>query len=236
MTKSEFEKWLVTFICKVYHQRMHSSIGMTPLRKWEIGVFGNAEVQGIGLPPRPADRMTILLDFLPSFQRTVQTFGVTIDGMSYYAEALRPWINAENRETGKKQECIFRRDPRDISSIWFFDPVLKHYFKIPFADQSLPAMSVWEYQQAKERLKKEGAKSVNEHQVLRAITELRSHVEDSKEKTKTARRQAQRRKEHEKKVSPAAPLPAQPARMPVAPSASGSGLIDGDIDAFGDIA
>lgn len=236
MTKSEFEKWLVTFICKVYHQRMHSSIGMTPLRKWEIGVFGNAEVQGIGLPPRPADRMTILLDFLPSFQRTVQTFGVTIDGMSYYAEALRPWINAENRETGKKQECIFRRDPRDISSIWFFDPALKHYFKIPFADQSLPAMSVWEYQQAKERLKKEGAKSVNEHQVLRAITELRSHVEDSKEKTKTARRQAQRRKEHEKKVSPAVPLPAQPARMPVPPPASVSGLIDGDIDTFGDIA
>ena len=236
MTKSEFETWLVTLICKVYHQRMHSGIGMTPLRKWEIGIFGNAEVQGIGLPPRPADRMTILLDFLPSFQRTVQTFGVTIDGMSYYAEALRPWINAENRETGKKQECIFRRDPRDISTILFFDPMLKQYFKIPFADQALPAMSIWEYQQAKERLKKEGAKSVNEHQVLRAITELRSHVEDSKEKSKAARRQAQRRKEHEKKVSPAAPLPTQQTKPPVVPPALLSGLIEGDIDTFGDIA
>lgn len=236
MTKSEFETWLVTLICKIYHQRLHSSLGMTPLRKWEIGIFGNAEVQGVGIPPRPADRLAILLDFLPSFQRTVQTFGVTVDGMTYYAEALRPWINVTDRETGKKRECIFRRDPRDISTIWFFDPTLKQYFKIPFADQALPAVSLWEYKQAKERLKKEGAKSFNEHQVLRAITELRSHVEDSKERTKTARRQAQRRKEHEKKVSPATPLTVQPVIANVAPSSSISGLIDGDIETFGDIA
>ncbi|MDH5298124.1 MAG: DDE-type integrase/transposase/recombinase [Desulfobulbaceae bacterium] len=237
MTKSEFEGWLVALISKVYHQRLHSSIGMTPLRKWEIGIFGNAEVQGIGLPSRPADRLTILLDFLPSFRRTVQTFGVTIDGMTYYAEALRPWINADDPETGKKRDFIFRRDPRDISSIWFFDPVLKQYFKIPFADQSLPVMSLWECQQAKEKLRREGVASVNEHQILIAITELRTRVEESKEKTKKARRQAQRRKEHEKKVSPSTPLPVESPK-PSSSSASSSfgDLADGDIDAFGDIA
>lgn len=236
MTKSEFETWLVTLICKVYHQRLHASIGMTPLKKWEIGIFGNAEVQGVGVPPRPADRLTILLDFLPAFRRTVQTFGVTIDGMSYYAEALRPWINVGDAETGKKLELVFRRDPRDISTIWFFDPTLKQYFKIPFANQALPAMSIWEYQQAKEKLKREGAASVNEHEILHAITELRTHVEEAKERTKKARRQAQRRKEHEKKVSPAAPLPTKPPQ-PVASSLDTfTALLDGDIDTFGDIA
>lgn len=235
MTKSEFEAWLVTLICKVYHQRLHTSIGMAPLKKWEIGIFGNGEIQGVGVPPRPNDRLTTLLDFLPAFRRTVQTFGVTIDGMSYYAEALRPWINAEDSKTGRKQELIFRRDPRDISAIWFFDPTLKQYFKIPFADQALPAMSIWEYQQAREKLKREGAASVNEHQVLRAITELRTHVEEAKERTKKARRQAQRRKEHEKNVSPAAPLPPPP--KPAASSQLAiTDLIDGDIDTFGDIA
>lgn len=234
MTKSEFETWLVTLICKVYHQRLHASIGMTPLKKWEIGVFGTATVQGVGVPPRPSDRLTILLDFLPSFRRTVQTFGVTIDGMSYYAEALRPWINAQDPETGKKLELVFRRDPRDISAVWFFDPTLKQYFKIPFADQSLPVMSIWEYQQAREALRREGAASVNEHQVLRAITELRTHVDEAKERTKKARRQAQRRKEHEKKVSPATPQPAT-AKPAAFPSAF-SDLVDGDIDIIGDIA
>lgn len=236
MTKSEFEAWLVTLICRVYHQRLHASIGMTPLKKWEIGIFGNGEVQGVGVPPRPGDRLTILLDFLPSFRRTVQTFGVTIDGMSYYAEALRPWINAGDSETGKKLELVFRRDPRDISAIWFFDPALKQYFKIPFADQALPAMSIWEYQQAKEKLKRQGAASVNEHEVLRAITELRTHVEEAKERTKKARRQAQRRKEHEKNISPAAPLPARLPQPTAAPQHPFTSLLDGDIDTFGDIA
>ncbi|AWI79471.1 transposase [Parazoarcus communis] len=236
MTKSEFETWLVTLISKFYHQRLHSAIGMTPLKKWEIGIFGNAEVQGIGVPPKPTDRLTVLLDFLPAFRRTVQTFGVTIDGVTYYAEALRPWINSTDSETGKKLDLVFRRDPRDISTIWFFDPTLKQYFKIPFSDQALPAMSIWEYEQAREKLKREGLKSINEFALLRAITELRSQVEDAKEKTKRARRQAQRRKEHEKNISPAVPLPPKQPSPTQSSVQAFAGLVDGDIDTFGDIA
>lgn len=236
LTMSEFEAWLVTLICKVYHQKIHSSIGMTPTRKWEIGVFGNNEIQGCGVPARPADRFTVLLDFLPSFSRTVQTFGVTIDGLTYYSEALRPWINSRDPKDNKqKREFIFRRDPRDISTIWFFDPLLKQYFKIPFADLSLPSVSIWEYNQAKDMLKREGAKSVNEHQVLHAITELRSKVDKAKETTKKARRQAQRRIEHEKQVSPANPIPVKNV-VALTPPPLISGLISGDIDDFGDIA
>lgn len=237
MTKSELEEWLVTLICKVYHERLHTGIGMSPRKKWEIGIFGNAETQGIGLPPRPADRLSVLLDFLPSFRRTVQTFGVTIDGITYYAEALRPWINAEDQgNPGKKREFVFRRDPRDISAIWFRDPKLGQYFKIPFADQSLSSMSFWEYEQAKERLRKEGVKSINEAQILRAITELRSKVDESKEKTKKARRQAQRRAEHEKKLSPATPLRSEskPAYQEQKPTVGG--LLEDGFDGFGDIA
>lgn len=236
MTKSEFEEWLVTLICKVYHRRLHSSLGMTPLRKWEIGIFGNAEVQGTGLPARPGDRLTVLLDFLPLFKRTIQTFGVTIDGFTYYAESVRHWINAGDPDRkDKKREFIFRQDPRDISVVWFFDPALKQYFKVPFADQSLPSMSVWECRQAKALLKAQGVASVDERRVLRAITELRSKVDEAQEKTKKARRQAQRRKEHAKKVSPAAPLPEAPPKVD-APRPGLSGLLDGDIDGFGEIA
>ncbi|MFC5302009.1 Mu transposase C-terminal domain-containing protein [Azospira restricta] len=237
MTKSEFEEWLVTLICKVYHQRLHAGIGMAPRKRWENGIFGEGGTPGVGLPPRPADRLTILLDFLPAFRRTVQTFGVTIDGMTYYAEALRPWINAQDPDDRKKKrEFIFRRDPRDVSAIWFRDPDINQYFKIPFADQSLPSISIWELQAAKEQLKKEGAKSVDERQILRAVTELRSKVEEAQEKTKKARRQAQRRKEHEKRISPASPL-SPPAAKPREPlPAMSSQLVDGDIDAFGDIA
>ncbi|SPJ32686.1 Mu transposase C-terminal domain-containing protein [Kushneria phyllosphaerae] len=238
MTKSEFEEWLVTLICKVYHQRLHSGIGMSPMRKWEIGVFGNVDMQGVGLAPRPADRLSVLLDFLPSFQRTIQTFGVTIDGINYYDEALRPWINAKDTDTpSKKRTFVFRRDPRDISVIWFKDPELGQYFRIPFANLALPSMSVWEYAQAKARLRQEGRSSINESEILRAISELRTHVEESQARTKRSRRQAQRRKEHEKKVTPADPLLHAPSTAaPKESPAQGDGLLSGDIDVNWDIA
>lgn len=235
MTKTEFEEWLAVLICKVYHRRMHSSIGMTPYRKWEIGIFGNAETDGIGMPQTPSDRHTLLLDFLPSVSRTVQTFGVTIDRLTYYDEALRPWINASDPESGGKREFVFRRDPRDISMIWFFDPVIKQYYRIPFADQSLPSMSIWEYRQARAELVREGRASVNEREVLRSVTELRDKVEQSKKSTKTARRRAQRRVDHEKQTA-ALHKPADDKRLASEMVDDGlSSLSQDDIDDLGDI-
>ena len=239
MTKTEFEEWLVKLICKVYHQRKHSSLGMSPAKKWEIGIFGNSEIQGTGLPPKPNDRFSIQLDFLPAFSRTVQTFGVTIDGLRYYAETLRRWINAKDKDTDKKIELTFRRDPRDISQIWFFDPEIKGYFQIPFANQALPSMSLWEYNKAREMMKQLGDSKADEHRVLRAITELRSIVAEAEEKSKKARRQAQRRREHEKKISPANPFSASEPVKPTTPTSalvSDSELTFDDVDDFGDIA
>ena len=214
MTKSELEKWLVTFICNVYHKRYHSGIGMSPLAKWEIGIHGNNEVDGIGYPPVPAEPMTVLLDFLPSFSRTVQVFGVTIEGLRYFADTLRFWLNATEPGTDKKRHLVFRRDPRDISYIWFFDPELKRYFKVPLADQSLPPMSMWEYKHIRKQLRAEGYSAPTEAQILNSVTQLREIVEGSTSTTKKARRQSQRRKEHEKGVSPATPLPTAEVVIP----------------------
>jgi putative transposase len=207
MTKTEFEEWFVDLVCNVYHQRKHEGIGMPPVKKWEIGIFGNNEIFGRGLPPRPANRHSLLLDFLPSFRRSIQRYGVSIDGPNYYADVLRPWINAPDPDDPtSKRKFVFRRDPRDISSIWFYDPDDKQYYNIPFANQALPVMSIWEYQQAKKLAKESGMNSLNDHQILQAITALREKVEASTEKTKKARRQSQRRREHQKMTSAGNPL------------------------------
>ncbi|MDZ4296867.1 MAG: DDE-type integrase/transposase/recombinase [Moraxellaceae bacterium] len=206
MTKSEFEGWLVSFICKVYHSKTHSSLGVSPARKWEIGIFGNQDIVGVGLPDHFSDRHTVLLDFLPRFRRTIQPFGVTVDNLTYYAEALRPWIGAVDKsQDGKKREFIFRRDPRDVSLLWFFEPELKQYFKVPLADQSIPTMSIWEYELARSELKKQGANSFSTSQLVCALDDMRQRVEKASESTKRARRTSQRQKEHAKKINPATP-------------------------------
>ena len=206
MTISEFEKWLVTLICKVYHRRKHSELRMSPLKKWEIGVFGDNAMRGVGLPSRPTDRWDIQRDFMPAIERTVQRNGVSIDSRTYFAQCLRRWTKVKDpNEPRKAREFIFRRDPRDIKSIWFFDPELEQYFDIPMADQSFPSMSLWEWKEVKRYLEAQGRDPNSTSEILRARTELREQAEQAQRKTKKARRKVQRRRGHEKKVSPAAP-------------------------------
>ncbi|MDC4235839.1 Mu transposase C-terminal domain-containing protein [Pasteurella multocida] len=195
MTLDEFEKWLVHYIVNVYHKRVHSALGISPEQKWKIGIFGDENEVGCGYPQLPVDEQTLLLDFLPSITRTIQHNGVTIDGLRYYDVALNMYIS-DSDESGKSKEFLFRRDPRNISKIWFYDPKLKRYFPIPFANQAMPEMSIWEYREVRSRIANKGDKYINEQQVLDGLTEMREMVAESAQRTKKARRQAERQKMH----------------------------------------
>lgn len=221
MTKDEFEKLFIDLICNTYHRRKHSALGMPPIRMWEMGIFGGPGIQGTGLPQRPADRFTVVLDFLPSYSRTVQTDGVSLDGLRYYAEALRPWIGMKDKKTGKARSHVFRRDPRDISTIWFFDPDLKQYFKIPLADQSAPSFSIWEHNIAKAALAKAGHDPSDERAVFKSIGDRRVMVQESAARTKRARKQVQLRSDHAKARTPANPA----GKLAPPPSAQSSTLV-----------
>ncbi|WP_330564787.1 Mu transposase C-terminal domain-containing protein [Pseudomonas yamanorum] len=232
LTMAEFEMWLVRSILK-YHQNIHSAIYMSPARMWQIGFFGNRETDAlVGMPPRPADPLTVQLDFLPSFQRTVQHYGVQID-VFYYSEALRHWINATDPQTGQARKFVFRRDPRDISTIWFFDPALKQYFKIPVANQAFPASTVWEFRAAKKKAVSEGRENIDEALIARLILENRQLVEQASANTKKARKQAQKARVHEKRVTPATVV-AMPKPSPAIASGHDDLLLD-DVELLGDI-
>jgi putative transposase len=200
MTLSEVEKWLVSFITGVYHQSIHSELKMSPLKQWEIGIFGDGKLTvGSGLPPLPANHHTLLISFLPLYHRSVQTQGVSIDGLHYYADVLRQWIKSKDPFDGNKaRKFMFRRDPRNISIVWFFDPLTEQYYRIPCSDQRIPAISHWEYQNAIKHIKEAGINSVNPDRILDALEDLRTQAEASAHKTKQARRLLQRSKEAEK--------------------------------------
>ena len=53
LTFSEFDDWMFDYLCNVYHRKLHSMIGTTPLAQWEKGVLGSVDQPGAGLPPRP---------------------------------------------------------------------------------------------------------------------------------------------------------------------------------------
>ena len=203
MTLSEFERWLAILIVEIYHQRLHRELDMTPLQKYEEGIFGTDERPGRGLPERLLDETQLRLNFMPYAERTVQSHGIMIDEIAYYDDVLKPWIHSlDPSETSGKRKFIVRRDPRDISRIYFYDPDLKQYFAIPYRNTAHPPMSVWELREVRRKLKEEGRQSVNEDVIFDAYNRLRVLEAEAVHETKKTRRAAQRRRDHAHVVPP----------------------------------
>lgn len=209
MTLNEFEKWLITYITGVYHQRVHTSLGMSPIKKYEEGIFGTAERPGCGLVSAITNVEKLKLDFMPYVERTVQEYGVVIDDIYYYGHVLRPYIHKFDPKSPKqKQKFIFKRDPRDISVVHFYDPEVKQYFTIPYRDTSRPAISIWELRQATKKLEDMGYKQVNEALIFEAYEQMRQEQEKATKETKKARLSRQKRTFHQQIDKPLSINPA----------------------------
>lgn len=197
MTLSELERWLTTYVVEVYHQRFHSTLKMSPIKKYEEGIFGTKDRPGTGLPSRVLEEDRLRLDFMPYVERTIQTHGVLVDEIHYYHDVLRRFINSFSPDNARhKRQFIFKRDPRDISQIYFFDPELKQYFAIPYRDTSHPPISIWELREVRRQLEKEGRESVDENLIFDAYARMRQQEEKSIRETKHVRRARQRRSDH----------------------------------------
>ena len=181
-TLEEITKWLTDFIVNVYHNRVHHGIGMTPRQKYRLGIFGDDENAGTGLPPIVEEQETIKIALLPAFHRTVQKDGITLDGITYYSDVLRTWINRDD-EQGNKLKFKVKRDPLSIQKLYFFDPELKEYFELSYRKLHAPDMTVWDLYAAKRYLKENSIKDTNEDDLFDAYERL-THIEkQAKEKT-----------------------------------------------------
>lgn len=180
-TLSEFEAWLTRFIVEVYHQRVHAALGMPPIRRYEQAMAGAG--------PRCPESRRLKLDFLPYEERSVQRYGIALDGVHYYSDVLRRWIDSRDPEDAKrKRSFIVRRNPRDIGMVYFFDPELNCYFEIPYRDTSRPAMTLWELREVRARLKEQGIARMDEDLIFQAYRKLRAMEEEAGAATRKARR------------------------------------------------
>ncbi len=196
MTLSEFETWFAVLCVEAYHQKLHSGIGMPPIAKWQEGILGSNKKPGIGMPQRILDEQRLKLDLMPFETRTVQQYGIVWDHIEYQHDVLRRWIDAPDPDNPKlKRKFLCRRDPRDISTIWFYDPEVHQYYAIPYRNTSRPAISIWELREA-ERLATEDRPelSIDEMCIFDAYERMRRIEDNAKHLTKKTRRTTQRRR------------------------------------------
>lgn len=206
LTLRELEQWLLKYIVGVYHQRKHTGIGMAPLERYKQGIFGTDTTSGSGLPFRFLNEEKVRLDFMPFEERTVQEYGVLIDYIYYYHDVLRRWIKTTDKYK-RRQKFLFKRDPRDISIIYFYDPELQEYFAIPYRETSGPTMSIWEHRAAVQRLRARQV-PVDQDKIFAVFDELRQIEEQAVKTTKQVRRRNQQEPIHVARLAALNPPPA----------------------------
>jgi putative transposase len=189
LTLDELERWLAIAIVNYYHQKIHSSLLMSPIEKYRLGIVGDLNNKGIGYPKVIADQEAFLIDFLPIERRILRREGFVLDHISYYSNTLSPFIHRKN---SIQEEFLIRRDPRDLSKIYFLDPQSKSYFEIPYRHLARPTISLWEHRQAVKYLKETGKRQLNEELIFTAIQELRALTKEAATKSKQARRNQER--------------------------------------------
>jgi putative transposase len=136
------------------------------------------------------DLHRLRLDFLPCAERSVQRYGLSLDGIHYYSDVLRRWIGDESGDHSiRKRRFIVRRDPRDISVVFFFDPELNCYFEIPYRDTSRPPLTLWELREVRRRLTESGERQIDEDLIFQAYRRMQTIQQDAVNATRRARRQ-----------------------------------------------
>lgn len=207
-TLEGLEVWLTAYILGVYHQREHSSLGMTPMQKWEEGILTDTEdAPATGIPAMidGADAKRLRMDFLPDIKKTVQPRGVTWQGVTYMSPLLVPFIRRKAKGTGRSQEFTFRYDPNDISQLYFLDPDFDRYYPIRTRQPNFPSMSLWEYREAKAFAQAQKLQFDNTESIARAYRLMHQLVASEQVQTQKVQKDArkerlreERRRQHER--------------------------------------
>ena len=205
LTLAELERWLTVAIAKFYHLRPHAGLdGEAPLHRYQAGV--SALTAAGQAPPTPRNPRAFLIDFLPVVRRTLRRDGVVIDHIRYFADALKPWIEADE----EPRRVLIRRDPRDLSRVYIHDAEDGGYIEAPYRNLSHPPMSLWEHRLARARLRQHRQAEVDEGALFAAIEEMRAIEAEARTSTRTTRRQRARRLGL-RIIEEATPTPSPPA-------------------------
>ena len=142
---------------------------------------------GIGWDPsarHPADPDSLWRDFLPFEERLLRRDGIRLFGIQYQDGALAHLV-------GTTAKLRVKYDPRNLNAV-FVELPTGGDVRVPYADFSRPAITLWEHREARRKLRAEGRRQVDEHAMFAAIAEQRRVLAAAYEKSKAARRAVSR--------------------------------------------
>jgi transposase InsO family protein len=128
----ELEDVIREWVALVYHRAKHEGLAVpewpglevSPNEMFEVGV---AKAGLLRIPSSPE----LVYDFLATQWRTIQHYGVEVDGLRYNGPALDAYRNAESPYGGVHQgKWPIRINPDDVRYVWFQDPADNRWHRL----------------------------------------------------------------------------------------------------------
>ena len=178
-TLAELERWITLEICGRYHLGVHRSLRRAPLHAWQDWFAGRGEY-----PALPGNADLFACSFTPIIYRKLTRQGISFNRIQY-------WDNVLPNLATLGERVLLRYDPRNVSRLFAMDKGGR-YWPIPYADLTLPAITLAEAKAAMAGLdQREGIRDRGREIVQHAL-EQRALVRQSRSATKRARRDQQR--------------------------------------------
>ncbi|GAB3726590.1 DDE-type integrase/transposase/recombinase [Hymenobacter agri] len=181
LTLAEFEKWFVVYLVNVYHNTLHDGIGQVPIARYRRGIADLAERDR---PRCAVNELQLRLDFMPAEERVITREGIQIGYIHYNSHILQRF---RGPGAHSKEKFLFKKDPRDISHIYFLDPDTNIYHKIPYRNRGYPSMTQHEYVAVRRMLRQQGKADENVPEIMAGLVTMRLLIQDSIAKTKRIR-------------------------------------------------
>jgi transposase InsO family protein len=128
----ELEDVIREWIATVYHRAKHDGLSVA---QWPGLALSPVEMFGVGLATagmlRIPARPELALDFLPVVGRTIQHYGVELNGLRYNGPGLDGYRNATSPYGGALAgRWPIRFNPDDVRHVWFQDPGDGHWHRL----------------------------------------------------------------------------------------------------------
>ena len=132
----------------------------------------------------------------------ISLFGRTV---KEFSDKGFDFLDIKSGKLRAKRKFKFKRDPRDISILYFLEPDTKEYYPIPYRDSSRPPITKWELKIVRDYLTEQGRKTISEEDIFDAYKRMRTIEDNAERQTKKTRRMQvikEKQKEHKQAVNP----------------------------------
>lgn len=220
LTIEEFETLFADFVVNDYHLREHSAQGMnrrTPLQRWKAGILDGDVMPARGWPDVPQDPGELEISLMPVLeQRVVKQGFVQAFSEKYFSHDLASLSSKlDTRPTASGRKFDLRYNPKDLSKVWLDRGPDFAFMPVPYADRTLPPVSLWEHRAMRKRCGRPAA--IYDEQRSQRAQRAEKQLQDAAAKTKRAkrlRREEEKRARGELHRAGPAPKPPSSTRAP----------------------